>query len=392
MGGVVGVLGGWVGGKGVGFVQTGRNFNDPTFCRRVACAPKARSHSAFSGGMWRLVAAAVALLTLPSASSALEQQRAASRPGTLATPNRRRLPPFVAHATALPPPDGVLRLRGGDGASMLAGVSRAYLGMPTLTRSWFTLILLLAGLTQIGILQPEAVALDASATVRGLQLWRPITAASFMGGLGPQLLQKVYYLIQFGRGLETALGFGEFARVLASCTALLCLVSATLGFQFVSDGLIMCITVLTCQQSPDQVMNLYGLNLPCAYFPFAQLCMSYMFTQQIPWNDILGAVVVRPAGLLRPAAACCGLLRPAAACCAPPPCCPADSRRLACGVCVGIAALVSHHWRPRPPHADPPPHRPHRATHAALAARARRATCTTASTITPSPIPPSESS
>jgi len=127
--------------------------------------------------------------------------------------------------------------------------------------------------------------------VQGLQLWRPLTAASFMGNIGPQLLQKCYYLIQFGRGLEATLGVGEYARVLASSTAMLCLISSALGFQFVGDGLIEAITVLACQQSPDQVMNLYGLNLPCAYFPFAQVCMSYLFTQQIPWNDILGALV-----------------------------------------------------------------------------------------------------
>ena len=38
-------------------------------------------------------------------------------------------------------------------------------------------------------------------------------------------------------------------------------------------------------------MSLYMLTIPCSYFPFAQLCMSYLFTQQIPWIDILGALV-----------------------------------------------------------------------------------------------------
>ena len=51
----------------------------------------------------------------------------------------------------------------------------------------------------------------------------------------------------------------------------------------------MAVTVLTCQQAPDQQTSLYGFTIPTSYLPFAQLCMSYLFTQQIPWNDILGA-------------------------------------------------------------------------------------------------------
>ena len=189
-----------------------------------------------------------------------------------------------------PQPPHLLRLRGGEGGAIL-GAQRAYLGIPMLTRSWLTAIVLLAGLNQIGILPPEALAIDATATIKGMQLWRPFTAAAFMGALGPQLLQKCYYLISFGKDLERTLGRGEFARVLVSCTALLSVVCALLGWQFVGDGLIMSITVLTCQQNPDAQVNMYGLQIPCAYLPFAQLCMSYFFTQQIPWQDILGAMV-----------------------------------------------------------------------------------------------------
>lgn len=164
------------------------------------------------------------------------------------------------------------------------------MGVPLVTRSWLTLILIFAGLNQVGFVPPEALALDAQAFAKG-QFWRPLTAASFLGGLGAQLLQKCYYLIQFGCGLERTLGSGEYLRVLASSTALLCIICNVLGWQFVGDGLVMAITVLTCQQTPDAQVNMYGLNIPSSYLPFAQLCMSYLFTQQIPWMDILGALV-----------------------------------------------------------------------------------------------------
>ncbi len=55
----------------------------------------------------------------------------------------------------------------------------------------------------------------------------------------------------------------------------------------------MAITVLCSLQNPDAQMSLYGLAIPYQYLPFAQLVMSYMFTQQIPWQDLVGAIVVR---------------------------------------------------------------------------------------------------
>lgn len=189
----------------------------------------------------------------------------------------------------------IARLRGGEGGSLLASVQSSYVAVPPLTRAWFSVILAFAGLTQLNLLPPEAVQLDAAATMQRMQLWRPLTAASFFGGIGAQLIQKMYYLVSFGKELETTLGIGEYARVLASCAAMLSLVFHFLGWPFTGDGLIMAITVLCCQQNPDQQMSMYGLKIPYQFLPIAQLVMSYVFTQQIPWPDIVGLFVVRPA-------------------------------------------------------------------------------------------------
>lgn len=224
----------------------------------------------------------------PHARQAL-RPRVELTPPPLTSLSRPTLSLESAAAASAPPPS-LLRLRGGDGGPMQAA-QNAYFGLPTVTRAWLTLIIAFASLTQIKLLTPEALALDSQLIIKGMQIWRPITSASFLGGLGPQLLQKCYYLVQFGCGLERTLGMGEYARVLASSTAVLCIFCNLLGWQFTGDGLIMAITVLTCQQQPNASVNMYGLNIPTAYLPFAQMCMSYLFTQQIPWNDILGAIV-----------------------------------------------------------------------------------------------------
>jgi membrane associated rhomboid family serine protease len=190
--------------------------------------------------------------------------------------------------TARGPLAAAARLRGGNA---LEAVQQAYLNLPLGTRCWSSLIGTLAVLSQIGLLQPEQVAVDAHAIVKQLQIWRPVTAASFLGGLGPQLIQKLYYLISYGRQLEATLGLGEYLRVLASLAAALTFLFHVLGWQFTADGMIMGITVLCAQQMPDAQISLYGLNIPYAYLPFAQLVMSYVFQQQVPFTDIAGLLV-----------------------------------------------------------------------------------------------------
>ena len=119
--------------------------------------------------------------------------------------------------------DSVRRLRGGDDGPV-AGLQRAYLGVPVATRSWLSAVLGLAALSQAGLVSEEVLAVDAAAFSGRLQLWRPLTAAAFVGGVGPQLLQKLYYGISFGRELERELGTPEFLRASLSVVASLTLV------------------------------------------------------------------------------------------------------------------------------------------------------------------------
>jgi hypothetical protein len=187
--------------------------------------------------------------------------------------------------------DKALALRGGSSiGGGLNAVKNAYTSIPPATRSWFSLCLGFAALHQVGVLGPETVALDRHALARG-QLWRPFTAASFMGGLSGQLIQKLYYLVAYSRSLEGVVGFGGFVRALASCTAMLTMLANTLGWPFLADGLIAAVTILAAQQTPDAVVNMYGVQLPMGIMPIAQMLLSYLFTQQIPWMDIAGSLV-----------------------------------------------------------------------------------------------------
>lgn len=175
---------------------------------------------------------------------------------------------------------------------MLEGAQSSYVAVPIVTRVWSSIIVGLALLSQVGLLPPEVLAMDGAAVVKRLQLWRVVTASSFFGGIGAQLLQKMYYLVSFGQALEQTIGSAEYLRVIASCVAVHTFLFHLLGWQFLGEGLIMAITVLFAQLSPPgAVMSLYGLKVPYPLLPFAQLAMSYLFTQQVPYQDIAGLLV-----------------------------------------------------------------------------------------------------
>ena len=206
--------------------------------------------------------AALLLLALSQPCASITPLPGAAEPLPLSRTSRARnaYQPEFQRSTV----SSLERLRGGDSGSMLQKASGMYFGVPIVTRIWLSMILAFAGLSQIGLVAPEALAIDAGAMVGRLQLWRLVTCATFLGGLGMQLLQKLYYMVQFGAGFERTVGMGEYLRILASCTATMSIVCNLLGWQFVGDGLIMAITVLTCQQNPDQQMSLYMITIPCS--------------------------------------------------------------------------------------------------------------------------------
>ena len=185
-----------------------------------------------------------------------------------------------------------LRLRGGDAASMLEGAKSSALAVPIVTRTWASIIVGLALLNQVGLVPPELLALNGALVVKKFQLWRLVTSACFFGGFGAQLLQKLYYLVSFGQQLEATIGAGEYLRVIVSCVAVQTFLFHLLGWQFLGDGLVMALTVLFAQLSPPGAqMSLYGLAVPYPLLPFAQLAMSYLFTQQVPYQDMAGLLV-----------------------------------------------------------------------------------------------------
>jgi len=186
----------------------------------------------------------------------------------------------------------VLRVRGGSRLDELREKAKAsFLSITPIVRGWVTATIVLTLLFAVGVVTPEQLQFDWSATTAGLQLWRPFTAALFVGPLNPQILMRCYYWIIYGQELERALGTPSFARAMLTLIALLCYAAKWLSWPFVADALIMSLTMISTRMNPDARVSLFGIPLKNKYLPFVMIVSNYISQQKPPVQDAAGCVV-----------------------------------------------------------------------------------------------------
>lgn len=78
-----------------------------------------------------------------------------------------------------------------------------YLSKPLVTRSYLTGVFILAAVVSLGIVSPYALTYTFKETIFSLQLWRPITAAFFMGKFSFSILFQMYFAYMFLSKTET---------------------------------------------------------------------------------------------------------------------------------------------------------------------------------------------
>ncbi|KAG8460106.1 hypothetical protein KFE25_014251 [Diacronema lutheri] len=195
-----------------------------------------------------------------------------------------------ARAAALGPP--AMRVRGGRSLDELtAKVKASYLSITPIVRGWVTATVAITLLFAIGAVTPELLQFDWAAATSGLQLWRPLTGALFVGQLNPQILMRCYYWLTYGQELERALGTLSFARAMATLIALLCYAAKWLRWPFVADSLIMALTMISTRLHPDARVSLFGIPLKNKYLPFVMIISNYISQQKPPVQDALGCAV-----------------------------------------------------------------------------------------------------
>ncbi|GMH52101.1 hypothetical protein TrRE_jg7263, partial [Triparma retinervis] len=154
-----------------------------------------------------------------------------------------------------------------------------YYDIPIITRSYFTLSLLLTTLTTLDLLSPFTLYYNLTLILPPHnQLHRALTSFCYFGTANLDFAFHMYFLVRYARMLEE----GEFVRQRASFVLLLLLsallilsVAPFLNLTFLGSSLTFCMLYIWGRLHPEVEMQMFGvLNFKAPYLPIVMLTFS----------------------------------------------------------------------------------------------------------------------
>lgn len=138
--------------------------------------------------------------------------------------------------------------------------------------------------TFLGLLLGEeraqaVLALDPMRLIYGLELWRPFTAASFLGSPSISWLMSGYYLYEYGASLEKAYGPAEYIVFLITQITLLTLFSAMLGIPFFTQSVITGMLHVLSRAMPHQKVKWLVITVPYWTLPYGLMVSDVLQSQ-----------------------------------------------------------------------------------------------------------------
>lgn len=165
--------------------------------------------------------------------------------------------------------------------SALADTMSKYHKILPLTRIYITMI---AVATILGLILGEELtqgllALDPMRVMYGLEIWRPLTAASFLGPPSIGWLMNAYYLFEYGSSLERAYGTSQHLIFLLSQVALLSVLSAVLGQPFFAPSMITAMLHVLSRAMPNQKVKWLVFTVPYWSLPYGLMATDVLQAQ-----------------------------------------------------------------------------------------------------------------
>jgi len=138
-----------------------------------------------------------------------------------------------------------------------------------LTKIYFYMV---AACTVLGLLlgdeRSQAVmALDPMRTLYGGELWRPFTAASYLGKPSVGWLMSVYYLVQYGNQLEIAYGPAQFLIFLLSQLVALSFLSMLFRQPTFGGSVVTAMLHVISRITPKQKVKWLIMDVPYWFLP-----------------------------------------------------------------------------------------------------------------------------
>jgi membrane associated rhomboid family serine protease len=165
--------------------------------------------------------------------------------------------------------------------SALSETVQKYKKILPLTRIYITMV---AVTTLLGLILGEELtqgllALDPTRVLYGMELWRPFTAASFLGPPSIGWLMSSYYLFEYGSSLERAYGTAQHLIFLFSQLVLLSIFSILTGQPFFGPSLITAMLHVLSRAMPHQKAKLIIFTVPYWSMPYGLMMVDVLQAQ-----------------------------------------------------------------------------------------------------------------
>jgi len=167
-----------------------------------------------------------------------------------------------------------------------------YRSLPPITRGYMTASLASTVLVQMEFLSPMLLHLDFDALLGKFELWRLATNFCFFGGFGLPFVFSMFFLVRYGKELETKRFEGRAADLLwcLVLTGLLQVVVAYLlvDMPFLSQSMLSVFVYLWAREYAEQVVSVFGLfNVQAFYFPWVLVAIRVLMGGS-PVPDLVG--------------------------------------------------------------------------------------------------------
>jgi derlin-1 len=123
------------------------------------------------------------------------------------------------------------------------------------------------------------LALDPMRVIYGMELWRPFTAASFLGKPSIGWLMSGYYLFEYGSSLERAYGPAQYLIFLSSQVGILTFLSILCGQPFFANSVITSMLHVLSRAMPHQKVKWLIFTVPYWSLPYGLMVADVLQAQ-----------------------------------------------------------------------------------------------------------------
>jgi membrane associated rhomboid family serine protease len=165
--------------------------------------------------------------------------------------------------------------------SAFGSIMQKYKKMLPLTRIYITMV---GVSTALGLVLGEELtqtllSLDPIRAIYGFELWRPFTAACFLGPPSVGWLMNGYYLFQYGSTLEKAYGSAQHLIFLLSQIITLSILSMLLGQPFFASSMITAMLHVLSRAMPYQNVQWLVFTVPYWSLPYGLMATDVLQAQ-----------------------------------------------------------------------------------------------------------------